>query len=233
MESTTNYSMFKEFSSNREIDEKHVRKLVREIQNRNLLAVNPILVDHNMHVVDGQHRLEAAKVLGVPIFYIVGDVRRDDISKINSNQKNWGLMDYLNYYTIEGKKAYLQISNLINHYPRITHSALVALSDPELTRSSDKIKNGLLDTGNIEFARQVCEVIMHLHELYGYEFVFDSKFPLALGSAMDNENFDLGTMYEKIAISPRSFVRCHSSKEYKKMIEEIYNYKVSKNKIEL
>lgn len=233
MESTTNYSMFKDFSSNREVDEKHVRKLVCAIEKRNLLSVNPILVDKNFNVVDGQHRLEAAKVLKVPIYYMVGDVRRDDISKINSNQKNWTQMDYINYYTIEGKKAYVQLSGLINHYSRISRSALIALSHPYLKRSIEEIKTGFLDVDNIDFAHEVCKVVMQLHEAYLYEFVLDSRFPIALGMAMKNKDFSMEYMLEKIAASPRTFVPCHSITEYRAMMQDVYNFQLSKNKIKL
>ena len=233
MESTTDYNMFKDYSSNREVDDRHVRKLVREIQKRNLLSVNPILVDKDFRIIDGQHRLEAAKILKVPIYYMLGDVNRDDISRINSCQKNWSLMDYLNYYTIEGKKTYMLLSGLINHYPKIKHSALVALSNPNFTRHSEEIKSGYLNTDNIDFAHEVCKVVMQLHEQYLYEFVLDSKFPIALGIAMKNEKFSLEYMLEKIAASPRSFVRCHSIKDYRAMMSDVYNFKVSKSLIKL
>jgi hypothetical protein len=233
MESTTNYSMFKDFSSNREIDPKHVKQLVREIEKRNLLSVNPILVDKDFHIIDGQHRLEAAKALKIPIYYIIGDVRRDDISKINSCQKNWNQMDYINYYTIEGRPAYVKISNLINHYPQFQTSALIALSNPELRRCSEDIRRGDLDSINADFAREVCDIIIKLNEKYLYGFVFDSRFPIALAKAMNTEGFNLDNLLKKIDDSPRSFVACHTVREYLTMIEDVYNFQLSKNKIRL
>ena len=225
--------MFKDFSSNREIDEKHVRKLVAAIEKRNLLSVNPILCDKELRVIDGQHRLEAAKILNVEIYYIVGDVRRDDISRINSNQKNWNQMDYINYWTVEGRKPYIRLSNLINHYPKFQTSALIALSNPDLRRSSDDIRTGSLDSSNADFAVKVCDIITQLHEKYLYEFVFDSRFPIALANAMRLENFNIEKLISKIDASPRSFVACHTVKQYSQLIEETYNFKLSTNKIEL
>lgn len=233
MQNTTDYSMFKDFSSNREIDEKHVRKLVAAIEKRNLLSVNPILVDKEFRVIDGQHRLEAAKILKVSIFYIVGDVRRDDISRINSNQKNWSQMDYINYWTIEGKKDYVRLSSLINHYPQFQTSALICLCHPELRRSSEAIRTGSLDSSNSDFAVSVCNTIMELHEKYLYDFVFDSRFPISLAKAMQADGFKLENLLLKIDSSPRSFVACHTTRQYTDMINEVYNFRLSKNKIEL
>ena len=102
MNQTTDYSLFKDVSSNRDVDRKHVKKLVNSIREKNLLEVNPIIVNEKLEVLDGQHRLEAAKQLKVPIYYVISsDVTHNDISRLNSNKKNWLLMDYINYYTVK------------------------------------------------------------------------------------------------------------------------------------
>lgn len=91
-------------------------RLVASIRKRNLLHVNPIVVDKDMRVVDGQHRLEAASILGVEIYYIEENIDRRDISMLNSNQKNWNAMDYINFYTVEKNSSFIQISSLVNKY---------------------------------------------------------------------------------------------------------------------
>lgn len=67
---TSSYTRFNSMRGNRKVSERHVRSLVNSISNRNLLAANPILVDEAMNVIDGQHRLEAARKLNTPIYYI-------------------------------------------------------------------------------------------------------------------------------------------------------------------
>lgn len=66
---TKDYGSFKEINSNREVDQRHVRSLVAAIEQKNLLHVNPIVCNADMEVIDGQHRLEAARALGVEIYY--------------------------------------------------------------------------------------------------------------------------------------------------------------------
>jgi hypothetical protein len=65
------------------------------------------------------------------------------------------------------------------------------------------------------------------------DFVFDSRFPLAIGKAMNADNFKLERLIEQIEASPRDFVPCHTKEQYLEMIEEIYNRNLSKNKINL
>lgn len=233
MESTTDYSIFKEFSSNREVDEKHVKQLMVAIATRNLLHVNPIVVDEQMRVVDGQHRLAAAERLGLPIYYVTGNIDRTDISMLNSNQKNWTSMDYINFYTVEKRPAYLTLSNLIKHHPDMAISALISLSHSEGRRDIKSLKNGDLEVLNAAHCEKVCEVIEILNRKFQNDFVFDSRFPLALGIAMEAEAWELDTFLKHIEAAPRSFVRCHTKEQYLEMIEEIYNKGLSKNQIRI
>ena len=64
---TTVFSIFSPL--NRPIDPRHLAEAGCSDQEKNLLRDNPIAVDHNGCVVDGQHRLKAAEQLGVPIYY--------------------------------------------------------------------------------------------------------------------------------------------------------------------
>ena len=233
MESTLDYDIFQEISSNREVDPKHVKRLVIAIAKKNLLHVNPIKVNETLQVIDGQHRLAAARILGVPIYYEASDITRQDISMLNSNQKNWTAMDYINFYTVEKDSRFVQFSNLINHYPDMAISALLALSNGAGKRSSTQLKDGILDISNINHCRLVCDTCVQLNRQFQKDFVFDSRFPLALDLAMEAENFKTETLFEKISASQREWVPCHTKVQYLEMIEEIYNRNLSKNKIRL
>lgn len=234
MESTKDYPIFREFSSNREVDPKHVNKLVKAIKKRNLLSVNPIIVDGGMRVIDGQHRLAAAEICDVEIFYdIQENITRTDIALLNSNQKNWTAMDYINFYTVEKEFSFLQLSNLINKYPDMAVSALLMLSNSEGRRSLAQLKEGCLDMLAIDFAKEICELCKDLNHRFQKDFVFDSRFPLALGKALKQDNFKIDRLIEQIEAAPREFVPCHTKEQYLDMIKEIYNRGLSKNKINL
>jgi hypothetical protein len=233
MKSTKDYSIFKEFNSNRELDPKHVNRLVRAITKKNLLCMNPIIVDKQMRVIDGQHRLAAAQLLNVEIFYIESDAAREDISVLNSNQKNWNAMDYINYFTIEKVSSFLSLSALINHYPDMAVSALLSLSNSEGKRSLEQLKSGYLDMLAIDHAKEVCDLCKDLNHRFQKCFVFDSRFPLALGRALKEDNFNIDRLIEQIEASPRAFVPCHTKEQYLEMIQEIFNRGLSKNSIKL
>jgi mannose/fructose/N-acetylgalactosamine-specific phosphotransferase system component IIB len=231
---TSDYDLFISFKSNREIDYKHVAKLVKKIQKRNLLHINPILVDSKMRIIDGQHRVEAARILQVQIYHIVSDdVARDDISMLNSNQKNWSGMDYINFYTVEGKPEFLKFSKFLYAYPDIKISAALTIISGKFTRNTAATKEGILDIENINFGHQVGQALAVLNKKYQHAFIYDSRFPVALVKAMQHKNFSLDTFIKRIDNNPRAFVKCTTTKEAGKMIEEIYNYRTSVKQIEV
>lgn len=231
MNSTQDYSIFKEFTSNREVDEKHVKRLMKSIQRRNLLHVRPISVDKEMNVIDGQHRLEAARRMGIPVYFEQSDMSDDDISMLNSNQKNWSAIDYINHYTVKKVAAFSKLSSLISAHPDISISALITLSSIDGTRNLEQLKSGILNVDNIDQAKEVCFFCEELNRKFQKCFVYDSRFPLAIGKALKAENFKMERFVEQIESNPRAFVPCHTKVQYLEMIQEIYNRNLSKNKI--
>ena len=102
---TTDYSLFKYLKGNRAITELHVRRLVESIKEKDLQV--PIIVDEKMNVVEGQHRLEAYKIVGRPILYIVKDnVTLEDVRKLNSVARKWTLTEYLMSHVKLGNHDY-------------------------------------------------------------------------------------------------------------------------------
>ncbi len=98
---TTDYDKFKIIESNRKTSRKHVMDLVRSmIEHPELVPTRPILVNKNMEVLDGQHRLLACIQLGLPIYYtiMVGGIEVAQI--INSTQRGWKLLDFGRSYAL-------------------------------------------------------------------------------------------------------------------------------------
>ncbi len=94
IKTTKNYDMFKAMKGNREINEYFVRKMVKNIREYGL--INPIVVNENMEVIDGQHRLEALRILNMPVQYIVNSTVRHDattVQEINRVQHKWTQLD--------------------------------------------------------------------------------------------------------------------------------------------
>ena len=90
---TSDYKKFNWRDSNREINDKNVKKLVKDIQERGLQS--PIVVNENYEIIDGQHRFVALRQLGMVIHYIISRKWRDDedIAAMQVATK-WSAWDY-------------------------------------------------------------------------------------------------------------------------------------------
>jgi hypothetical protein len=110
IENTSDYSIFKQVNFNREKNLRHIKNLKAILLKENLLHLHPILVNEKMEVVDGQHRLEAAKELSLPIFYIKSDLSYDHILNSNLFQKKLSLKDVIKFYANKDKiDSYIQL----------------------------------------------------------------------------------------------------------------------------
>lgn len=106
--STQNYDSFKTITGNRTLNKGHVKKLKIAIDaNPQITEYNPILVNENMEIIDGQHRKQAIAELGLPVHYIqVPGLTLEDVQALNSNKKSWTPMDYAKAYSINGNENY-------------------------------------------------------------------------------------------------------------------------------
>jgi hypothetical protein len=110
VQSTKKYHLFSFLEGNRAIDQRHVHNLADAILEKNLLHINPIAINSDFEIIDGQHRFCAAKELEVPIFYIVDDhLKLDDVKTINTNMKNWTHNDYINSHISQGHKDFILV----------------------------------------------------------------------------------------------------------------------------
>lgn len=223
IKSTTEYDMFKDIMSNREVDRKHVRQLVRAIEKTNLLHLNPIIVNSNMEVVDGQHRLQAAEELQVPIYYVIDDtIDKSHIAGLNSNQKNWSMLDYVNYFAVERRPEYLQLSDIINRYPYMPVSTILLLSSADGGRNRLGFKEGRIDMSQYQRAIEVGELVNKIRNI-GVELAYDRSFILALAAAYKVEGFNPDQLVAKIGENRAELYKCAKTDQYINLLDVIYN----------
>jgi hypothetical protein len=142
--STKNYDLFKYLPENRAIHKSHVKKLEDSITQQNLLSVNPIVLDKNMFILDGQHRLEACKNMDIPVFYTVLSEDCDHTSLFLLQQsKLWTMKEFVDFYVKTGKNKDCEIFQ--KHYEKydITYDALANLYS---LFSSEKRRRGFFLT---------------------------------------------------------------------------------------
>ena len=114
---TRDYGMFGFHPGNRAINPVKVNDLLRSFNERHYPV--PIIVDQQMLVLDGQHRLEAARAGGFPVTFLKLPADIDPfqvIRQLNADQKPYALPDHLKLYVEDGRVEYVQFRDLYEHY---------------------------------------------------------------------------------------------------------------------
>lgn len=226
---TTDYSIFKQVVCNREVSQPHVNKLVKSITRNNLLKLNPIIVNDNMDVIDGQHRLEAAEKLKTPIYYIVDStVSKKDLSDLNSVKKNWGVLDYINFWTIEKAPGFDVLSKFLSEHSQIPPSTAMMLLSADGSRNTNALKEGVVDVDNIAKAQEIAQILKYYRNII--DWAYDRSFVLAVNRLVESGKYDHATMEKRMETQTRSLVKCINTKQYIELLEEIYN-RGSHNKV--
>lgn len=130
---TTDYSKFKFLRGNRDINKKNLQDVIRSMSKN--FYIEPIKVNENMEIIDGQHRFTACKTLGLPVYYIIENgLGIKDVKNLNTIGKQWGNSDFLSSnmdeeVNPENYKTYQFINNLINEYSFINQESIINMVD--------------------------------------------------------------------------------------------------------
>lgn len=234
IKSTTNYSFFGYVGGNRDLDKGHLSRLEKSISKKNMLSANPILVNKNMEIIDGQHRLEAARKIGVPIYYIVLDgASLEEVVILNSNMKNWRLIDYIKSFSKLGRDDYTQLLSFIEYYSFPPSVAVHLLSGDKIGAGGPKgVKEGKFKVRSYDRAVEFADKYVRLRDKLG-RFANTRDFIRALVSVLDNKEVSFDRLSKKFDLYGYKLKRRDSVNDYLRDLEEIYNYKQKGNLVRL
>lgn len=241
------YGIFKQLNGNRIVDRLHVTRLKESFQEKYLIS--PILVNENYQIIDGQHRFEAAKELNYPVyFFFVDGYRLPEVQILNTHSKNWHKIDYLNAYCDLGNETYLTFRRFMNAYPEFGISAIEAIltnktasnaaSTKQYTDGSGERKNynvknfqeGRLKIHDYDISVRNANRLREIKKYYdGYN---RSVFVRAMLSIFRLEHYSHARFLDRLRHNQAALYHCSTIKQYKYIIEEIYNFR-SQTKVSL
>ena len=243
---TNDLSIFKVIDGNRIPNPQHIKRLKNSILQNGMLC-NPILVNENMQIIDGQHRLFASKEANSFIYYIIlKGYNLNQVHTLNLNQKNWGKKDFMDGYAEMGIESYMKLNKFININNDFSFSDCVALCSNLTTSSSNNfaqtIRGGkavniseIFESGtwkgkDFNLAQEFADKIRMIKTYYlGYN---RTAFVGTMIGLLQNKKFDFNEFMHKVRLQPTALVDCSTREQYKTLIEDIYNFR-SRNKINL
>lgn len=113
---TTDYALFKKLDGNRDVV--RTNSLVKSIQELDLTMYSPIIVSEEFQIVDGQHRFEACKKLGLPIYFIVMPSESAEKAMIilNKCQSQWRNGEFFQHNVKKIGGVYTELKEYIDKY---------------------------------------------------------------------------------------------------------------------
>lgn len=245
---TKDYAIFSFKEKNRDLNNTNINRLVQSISQRNLLEHRPITVDENLQVIDGQHRLEAAKRLSVPIYYqVVNESKDEDMYLLNANQKSWESLDYLNFFVKGNHPEYVKLHNFM-HEHNLTFTQAINLThekiDPKVATRLSGGKMTNFKKGNYRFPtpEKLRIALNDMRECYDFidfldsllinnkSFIKAAKFQQALLIILKDHEIDLELLKKNISLKSNLLRTQVSVPDYVSLLLDIYNFR-SRNPI--
>lgn len=222
---TTDYNRFMYMGGNRSVDIKHVKELEAQMErNREMFASLPILINESWYIVDGQHRFEAAKALGLPVYYVMQKgVGLGDARQLNIAQKRWSLLDFAQSYADSGRIDYIELLRINSKYPRIPVSMVAEYLAGARGggRTADRFRRGEFQILDKEDGIACLDVLNDVIEVLGRPA--SGAFASALWKVLHHENFDDHTFVRKLKENPEALNMTTSLRTSLRSIEEVFN----------
>lgn len=238
IQKTSDYHRFDSLVANRALNPVHVLSIVNSLQVKNLLHLNPIIINGDWKVIDGQHRLEAAKRLGLPVYYIQDrDIDISDVRLLNTNVKGWGMADYLYTYIAEGREDYIYVDNFYKkHNVSLSTAMAICSLKPSIAHfgAPYKIfKNGEFEVTDKELAEDFVRFYKEASKYTVENTWRDRDFVGTLWRVYRMEEINPEDFLQQLARYGKPIYRSAGIKEYSRQFEDIINYGVKGSNLRL
>lgn len=188
---TTNLDQFTFHERNRRVNRSAVKKLAESIKRAGLKV--PITVSSRNVILDGQHRVEAIRLINktaetpVKLAYIKKNMSIGDIAEMNAHQVQWRMNDWINFYATGGNENYTALQEASEEFKPHKLTSICAFLSPaegahtsvitsgsyifEITDEKRDILNKLKDYGKLNPAfvsKAVLLAIIDMRRLEGF-----------------------------------------------------------------
>lgn len=236
---TNNYNQFKILESNRAVDTNHIRRLGKSMrENPHLFATRPILVNEHMFVIDGQHRLAAAKENRLPVYYMIGDgITVDDTRALNTTQSNWKMTDFAKSYASTGNESYKAFLSAVAKYPSLPLTVIrhyMGGSTAENEAKTADFKSGNFHVPQPEVSDVYLEQLSEIKQRSGANSITRATGVAFLKLFSNPDVFDYDYFITKVGTERAETLsmRHLTVKDALRNIEDVYNHnRAEKNRV--
>lgn len=230
---TKDYAVFKQMKGNRDVSEKHVKNLMASMKRDNLIKYQTITVNENFEIVDGQHRFEAAKRLGIHVHYKVKvGANYKTAGILNHASEEWKFLNYLENFATNKHTDYIKLQTFQDQNDISLKKFCFLISKEQKKIFEDKFKTGefyLVDdldaiSQKIKIINEVITFLDSILFLDNKKFLNSDNFFRSIYKMMEKE-IDIDKFKEKLSLKYQTIRQMSGYKDYVNLLTDIYNWK--------
>lgn len=231
---TKNYDKFVIYNWNRDISKSTLNKIHKSVI-ENGWRIEPIIVNEELGIIDGQHRFTYAREHDLPVYYItIKGLTKDDCQMMNAIRTNWQQTDYIKFYAIQGNSNYSNLMILDSTYTEFNLGIILYAVRNKIAGggSTKAILDGNFICTNEDFSNAV-EVLDYLSNInYYIKQIKGRKTQLcqALIFCYRLGKTDTERLARKVVENCNTINPPVDMETALQELERIYNYKLQKDK---
>lgn len=226
-ECSKNYEHFLFHVEQRKNNDKRLQRLKKSMLKWGFLPEKAVMVlrlgVNKYKVIDGHSRVEIARQLGIPFYFVVVDKKLDDaVADLN----DWPLIDHVRRFALRGCDDYNELLTYMESGLSLTAaSSLLSGSVAHSGNQGDALREGVWKIKT----REMIDVIVNCMKELGdvCPVVKDQRFHSAMSMCLLVPEFEVERMLHKLRTNPRMLVKVATRDQMLEQLEEIYNFKAT------
>lgn len=227
LQRTSNYSIFEGHPTNRPIREKQA--LESSMKRHGFMPSSPIQAVQNggakLKVIRGHHRLEVARRLGIPVWYVVDNSNTDIFDLEGDSTQLWSSGDFLTGRARAGDKDCIEVIAFAEAHglPIGCAASLIGGESAGSGNMLTKIKRGVFKVGDKVHPLQVV-AITDLARAAGVKFATTASFVGAVSMVIQVPEVDAERLKRRIRSHSANIKKRSTRNDYLEELESVYNY---------
>lgn len=234
IQTTTNYDLFEICPFNRD---------VRKLDNmRSSMSKHGFIPAYPLHcsqgakgkliVKAGHHRLETAKQLKLPVFYVVTQDAAS-VHELEKASRAWSYKDFILSHARAGSAVHVAIIDFAKRTGISLAQATSMLGGESAVSHNlaDKAKDGSIAIGNTDHAELVGSIVVSI-KMSGVAFAASSNLVSAISCVVHVPEFEIDVFCHRVATNVHMMIKQSTYMQYLDLVERVYNHG-SRNKIPL
>lgn len=222
---TTNLDQFKFHERNRRVNRSAVKKLAASIKRVGLKV--PITVNSRNIILDGQHRVEAIRLLNktastpYKVSYVKKNMSIADIAEMNAHQIQWRMTDWIHFYATGGNENYIKLQEAAEEFKPHKLTSICAFLSPAEGGHTSVITSG---SYIFEMSQEKKDILNKLKEYGKLNPAFVSKAVLlSIIDLRKLEGFSIDRLFHAIELNFESIITQSGRGNWSRHFVRFYN----------